>query len=374
MDKSDFARAVQILRNRQIMFNTTANNEAVEDTFIQSKKLMLSLGQRSEGDVEKSEKYYRQEFLKYPLLTEYENTYCNWILNDILNILYEARKHIKCDDEGVSLDFELPIIGSVNFGFYDARAVNDDGAKVVLISRSLLTFTACLATIVAQSSLNQSHGLSNEYINQYFVDISTAFHLFYPYLGRVFYRERERDVANISKRCPITDWTACLMGEQLSVTSHLFVVAHEYSHLILNHPFKKISVEKCREDEQEADELAGLLCGIIISILKKDKYPFSFIGLAFAVRTLDLIHDIMSIFREKKWDPNVDIYPLNRTSVVADVMQRFKVYDKNTIEITKFMLYDINRLWLENENQIKYFINKYENGLSYEEIQKLIYE
>ena len=363
MDKTDYQNAVEQLQIIQKIHGTTVNNEAIEDTFLQREKMMLSLGNRTVEDVERSEKHYRQELLKYPLLTEHENVLCNWILNDMLNILYETRNNIKSGENDPSLNFEMPVIGSVDFGYYDARAMNENGAKVVLISRSLLTSTVFLASIVAQSSMNQSRGLSNDYINQYFIDMAIAFHFKY-------------DIASVAKRCPIIDWTACMMGETLSATSNLFIVAHEYSHLILNHPqgyYERNSPKKPYIYEKEADELAGLLCGIVISANKESKHAFSFPGLAFAVCALDLFNDILSVLNENKWDPDINTHPLNRTSVAPDVMQRFKYYDKKGVEIIAFMLGDMHRLWEDNKDKIKIFITKHHEGLSYEEMQKQIY-
>ena len=365
MNPNNYYRAIEILRGIQELSGTKRNDKAVEASFENNREMLLSYhGHFTSDSIKQTEAKVRQDFNKYPLLTEYENVLMNWSFNEMLNILYDARGHISSND--FDLDFEMPIVGSVDFGYFDARAINDDGAKVILLSRALVTANVWLAPIIVQSLYNRMSNLPSERIHQHFTDTATSFYLF-------------RDISGVAKHCSCDNELVCVAAESLIQTSILFTVAHEYAHLILGHPPSYFdSKKKSYIYEKEADELAGLLCGVVIcGLTKLDEhqfgFSFTFEGLSFALKSLDLFNEIVYVRDDVKWNPDRNTHPLNRFSVLSRVMERLAFKDSSRRYLSFSLADEIRALWVENRGNVIHYINEYNNGVSYGKIQERIY-
>lgn len=295
---------------------------------------------------------------KIELPTKYESAYYYDYLIKSLDLLFAESNRINI--YGKTLNNDKPVIGSVNFQHFDARALNDNGVKLILISRSVIHFMCTLSSLVAQFYLNLKLDKSSNELDMYFVDLACSYFLFGTGIKDTKY------------------WTVNTIGginiaTSLVTTSYLFIVAHEYAHILLDH--NKYSAQDVPfQQEMEADFLGGMLSMKVICNHKNQNYSVG--GITFILAVLDLLYDIGNILKEETWNPEKATYPYPRIKIFPEVLKYFNIGEDEYI-FSGAMFGCVHHLWVRNKDKIKDCLISYESFSqdrdAYKKLQEIIY-
>ena len=353
MDSEQYRYIIGILEEIQCKTNTQNEAPLFYEHF---KEQFIGL----KGEYEMGNMYlnFLAHLQKIDLPTKYESAYYYDYLKKSLDLLCNESNSIYIN--GKTLNYDKPVIGSVNFHHFDARALNENGVKLILISRSIIHFMCTLSSLVAQFYLNLKTNKSNRELDRYFVDLACSYYLF---------REGTKD----TKYWRINTIEGINIASSLVITSYLFIVAHEYAHLLLEH--NKSSVQDVPfQKEMEADFLGGMLSMRVI--YGQYNHTYSVAGLTYILGVLDLLYDIDNIIKEEIWNPKKALYPKPRIKIFPEVIKYFNISKNNDILSTNMWIC-LHNLWARNKDKIKEYLTLYESFPqdrdAYKKLQDKIY-
>lgn len=353
MNDEQFRHTIRILE--EIQCETNTKNEA--PLYYEHLKKQF-IGLKNEYEIGNMYLRFLAHLSKIELPTKYESAYYYDYLIKSLDLLFAESHTINIS--GRILDIDKPVIGSVNYQHFDARALNDNGAKLILISRSVIHFMCTLSSLVAQFYLNLELDKSNKEVDMYFVDLACSYFLF----GTVIKDTKYWRVNTIS---------GINIATSLVVTSYLFIVAHEYAHLLLDH--NKYSAQDVPfQQEMEADFLGCILSMKVIC--NQQNHNFSIGGITFILTLLDLLYDIGNIIKEEVWDPEKAVYPYPRIKIFYEAIKYFNISEEDNI-FSVNMSICVHNLWVRNKDKIKDCLILYESFThekdAYKKLQEKIY-
>ncbi len=350
MDSIDLLREIQKQTNTKNDFNYSY--ESFKTTFD---------GLVSEKEVqEKYTKYIKHlKTIKTP--TEYENPYYYECLKKHLDLLYESHEHISMPRR--NLNFEKPILGTIRYNSYNASSLLKDDNRIILVSRSIIHFSIAFSTIIAQYYYNKKNNLSVGKIDNYFIDLACSYYI-------------NKDLMDTTKYLKCKQLESLDFASSLTISNYFFIVAHEYSHLILEHQLLSKPTPPSQY-ELEADFLGAVLC-IKTMIDHGDSLKNAISTVGYSLLLADLLYDINNVMLNKKWDVNTANYPYPRYNVLYSAVNNFisQADIPDWIDLYNLKVC-VHNLWYRNKSKIKEYLTFYNNknnNICYSDLQKLIYK
>lgn len=350
MNSIDLLREIQKQTNTKNDFNYSY--ESFKPTFE---------GLISENEIQKKYTEYIKHLKSIDTPTEYENPYYYEYLKKHLDLLYESHEHVSMPER--NLNFEKPIIGTVRFNSYNASSLLNDNNRIILISRSIIHFSIAFSKIIAQYYYNKINNLCIDKIDNYFIDLACSYYI-------------NKDLMDTTKTFNCKQLETLDSASSLTISNYFFIVAHEYSHLILEHQLLPKPTPPSKY-ESEADFLGAMLC-IKTMINHGDSLKNAISAIGYSLLIVDLLYDINNIILNKEWDVNTANYPYPRYNILLSAVNNFT----SEIDLADWIdLYNlkvcVHNLWYRNESKIKEYLTFYNNknnNVCYSDLQKMIYK
>jgi hypothetical protein len=309
--------------------------------------------------------------------TIYENPTSISLLSSIKNKLREFFAHMQNFGFFDPIKFYFPenvALGTTQFGYINAMAIaapDEVRSKIILFDSGIFIFMNSLSKIVSTILPKKIHTDFIEYTilkhdidtsinkNEEFSDLFVNLITTYLLQGN----------AKFSAKFSASQYNYKL-AEVLRDTAELFIIAHEYGHILLNHltlsRIEKIKLaESLKVDvwqidwrhEFQADEFASIAVMRINHVLKDMEAPIAFAGVPFFFSAIDILYKCMNVeFSETH--PS----PINRLEALYS-----RLYlDTNDIELVNEIKefgnainYIIISLWTQNKDKIMKIITEY---------------
>jgi len=183
--------------------------------------------------------------------TDYQDShfyYMAKIAFDILVNSVESEKIIFKNREITSRP--LPLYGTVDFDSFNAFIATDDGATIIALNNGLLKFTQKIIELVAKEHYLRSKNIFNiarqELFTRNFIDVMISFHI---YADSYFaipldlcgvksvddLKDDNKVDEHLSSEIGLYDETYLPFLCDIEDATYLWIVAHEYAHLLLGH-------------------------------------------------------------------------------------------------------------------------------------------
>lgn len=248
-----------------------------------------------EGDlVDKNfiNKYIKSKNDRMP--TDFQNTHFYDIIDESFITLkdtianntfkFKGRDVISCD---------IPLFGTADFKEFNAFVETSDNEPVIVFNEGLLMFMERLMGIYTMEHWLRANNKMTEQMNNLltlnFLDVMLSFHLFsnaYYAIPLVWCNIDDlNDIGSPEKiyelESPFDDYIGeqdyIIFEHQISLSAYLWIAAHEYSHIILDHlrendGFSRLNlngVEINKIDLNRTQELEADLLGAIITLESK---------------------------------------------------------------------------------------------------------
>ncbi len=301
------------------------------------------------------------------LPTDFQNSHFFNIIKNSFEVLIHTVKEEKISFNGNIIQPKgIPLFGTINLTEFNAFVHTEDKTPLIVFNNGLIMFTQRMIELYCKERWLLSKGLMNEMYSdkliRYFLDIMICFHIFKMPYGAIPFdwsdMENFDDLDIPDKIAEYLDKANNVFSEldddylhfehDVTTSTYLWMVSHEYSHLLLGHLNTKTSTkrmllfdsdltEHCFEWQQEYD--ADLL-GAIITMRSESGFYLS-AGIYLALACLQF-STIFTPHTEKSSHPPIDSriktiishlestedYLNNFSNIDAVLVPKFRIFQK----------------------------------------------
>ncbi len=254
--------------------------------------------------------YIREKHNRMP--TVFQNTHFYDIIDESFITLKDTVINTSLEFKNRKIHFcDIPLFGTADFKEFNAFVETADGDAVIVFNEGLLMFTQKLIEIYTLDHwLRANHKMTkqmNELLTLNFLDVMLSFHLFsnaYFAIPLVWCNIDDLDDIGSPEKLyeldsPFDDYLSkedyITFERQISMSTYLWIAAHEYSHLLLDHLRKHngtsrlnlSGLEVNKIELKHSQEYDADLLGAIIA-LESDSSPFIANGIYFAMTCMML--------------------------------------------------------------------------------------
>lgn len=226
--------------------------------------------------------------------TDFQNTHFYDIIDESFSSLRETISNASLKFRGCDIRFcDIPLFGTANFKEFNAFVETADSEPVIVFNEGLLMFMQRLIEIYTMEHwLCANHKMTKqmyELLTSNFLDIMLSFHLFSNAYFAIPLRwcniSDLNDIGSPEKLyehvSPFDDYVwkedYLLFEQQISLSTYLWIAAHEYSHVILGHlkehngtsRLHLNGIEVSKIELKQTQELEADLLGAIIALESK---------------------------------------------------------------------------------------------------------
>lgn len=254
--------------------------------------------------------YIKSQYSRLP--TDFQNSHFYDIIDESFSVLRNIVLNFNINFDGQTIEpCDIPLFGTADFKEFNAFVETSDSEPVIVFNEGLLMFTQKLMEIYTIEHWLRARNKMTEQMEHLltlnFFDIMFCFHLF----SNAYYAiplawcniEDLNDVGSPEKLYELESPFDEYIGEQdymifeyeISLSTYLWIAAHEYSHIILGHLKDNNDTTRLNLNEVEVDkiilnrkqEFDADLLGAIIT-LESDSSKFLANGIYFALTCLML--------------------------------------------------------------------------------------
>lgn len=335
MEKTDFLKRIQMETGTQ-----GANNMPPVGYDILCRDMRLRISPDDEDIVEETISSNIQDMLNVQLPTPYEDVFQYYILKKNLDNLLEVRKHTFKSDSFFNRQIDAPVIGSANIGAINAYA--NVKYNTIIVCRSLPYFFLSMSDLIIPLIVDDNGMIrpfeltvevlktkivSNKYLLKNYLDLLCCYVLF----GEVSYHEPYN-----SKNTKYY-----IFADQVANNCIKFVVAHELTHILLQHEGSKES------NEYEADYYGSYMCmcASMNDSFLKEHPMYMPLAIAIAMKSMDVLQKVDIQFKgcESISHPNDRIGILVKALTDMKAVSRQKEIVRVVHSILTLLSYTVDR-------------------------------